>query len=159
MVATKFFVSSIKASLFVINHFFPEQGGQDSALTWYEYESLSRLSSLYQVNEWQPPNSSHAQEKFTELHRKKLEYGYDFNKIIQKKKAFRNPSIYEKLILHCGIDEFGNILNSPKMVTTDYLSPGTNFPAELYDGHLFGKESYYEELARAQKDEMDRHGL
>lgn len=34
--------------------------------------------------------------------------------------------------------------------------PGTNFPAELYDGHLFGKESYYEELARAQKEEMDR---
>ena len=33
---------------------------------------------------------------------------------------------------------------------------GTNFPAELYDGHLFGKESYYEELARAQKEEMDR---
>jgi len=83
--------------------------------------------------------SRELQEKFTELHRKKLEYGYDFKQIIQKKKAFRNPSIYEKLILHCGIDEFG-----------------TNFPAELYDGHLFGKESYYEELARAQKEEMDR---
>ena len=36
---------------------------------------------------------------------------------------------------------------------------GTNFPAELYDGHLFGKESYYEELARAQKEEMDRQGF
>ena len=51
----------------------------------------------------------HVQEKFEELHRKKVEYGYDFNKIIQKKKAFRNPSIYEKLILHCGIDEFGKV--------------------------------------------------
>jgi len=55
------------------------------------------------------------------------------------KKAFRNPSIYEKLILHCSIDELG-----------------TNFPPELYDGHLFGKESYYEELAKVQKVEMDR---
>ena len=34
--------------------------------------------------------------------------------------------------------------------------PGTNFPPELYDGHLFGKESYYDELAKAQKEEMDR---
>ena len=33
---------------------------------------------------------------------------------------------------------------------------GTNFPPELYDGHLFGKESYYDELAKAQKEEMDR---
>ena len=44
-------------------------------------------------------------------------------------------------------------------MTTDYLPLGTNFPAELYDGHLFGKESYYEELARAQKEEMDRQGF
>ena len=34
--------------------------------------------------------------------------------------------------------------------------PGTNFPPALYDGHLFGKESYYEELAKVQKAEMDR---
>ena len=33
--------------------------------------------------------------------------GYDYNKMIQKKKAFRNPSIYEKLILFCEIDELG----------------------------------------------------
>jgi hypothetical protein len=33
---------------------------------------------------------------------------------------------------------------------------GTNFPPELYDGHLFGKESYYDELAKVQKAEMDR---
>ena len=57
----------------------------------------------------------HVQEKFEELHRKKVEYGYDFNKIIQKKKAFRNPSIYEKLILHCGIDEFGKVFKHVKI--------------------------------------------
>jgi len=83
--------------------------------------------------------SKDLQEKFEDLHRKKVELGYDFNHIIRNKKAFRNPSIYDKLILHCNIDELG-----------------TNFPPELYDGHLFGKESYYEELAKVQKVEMDR---
>ena len=34
--------------------------------------------------------------------------------------------------------------------------PGTNFPPELYDGHLFGRESFYEELGKAQKEDMDR---
>ena len=33
---------------------------------------------------------------------------------------------------------------------------GTNFPPHLYDGHLFGKESFYEELAKVQKTEMDK---
>jgi len=79
------------------------------------------------------------QEKIEDLHRKKVELGYDYNHIIKNKKAFRNPSIYEKLIIHCNIDELG-----------------TNFPPELYDGHLFGKESYYEELSKVQKTEMDR---
>jgi len=68
-----------------------------------------------------------------------VERGADYNRIIQGKKAFRNPSIYEKLIIHCNIDELG-----------------TNFPPHLYDGHLFGKESYYEELGKVQKTEMDK---
>jgi len=36
------------------------------------------------------------------------------------------------------------------------LCAGTNFPPQLYDGHLFGKESYYDELGKVQKTEMDR---
>ena len=51
--------------------------------------------------------SKELQEKFEELHRKKVEQGKDLNQIIMNKKAFRNPSIYEKLILHCSIDELG----------------------------------------------------
>ena len=39
---------------------------------------------------------------------------------------------------YCGIDEYG-----------------TNLPKELYDGHLFGKESYYDELAK-EMDSMER---
>ena len=61
------------------------------------------------------------------------------NAMIQSKKSFRNPSIYEKLIQYCSIDEYG-----------------TNFPKELYDGHLFGKESYYDVLAKDQKIDMER---
>jgi len=68
-----------------------------------------------------------------------VERGTDYNRVIQDKKAFRNPSIYEKLIIHCNIDELG-----------------TNFPPHLYDGHLFGKESFYEELGKVQKTEMDK---
>lgn len=40
----------------------------------------------------------------------------DMNKLIQDRKEFRNPSIYEKLIQYCDIDELG-----------------TNYPPELYD--------------------------
>ena len=36
------------------------------------------------------------------------------------------------------------------------ITAGTNFPPQLYDGHLFGKESYYDELSKVQKSEMDR---
>ena len=32
---------------------------------------------------------------------------------------------------------------------------GTNFPKDLYDGHLFGEESYYDVLAKAQ-NEMEK---
>ena len=83
--------------------------------------------------------SSKLQENINKLWHKKQTQRFDMNAVIQNKKAFRNPSIYEKLIQFCGIDEHG-----------------TNFPKELYDGHLFGKESYYDELAKVQKSDMDR---
>ena len=93
-----------------------------------------------------------------------MELGYDYNQIIKNKKAFRNPSIYDKLIIHCNIDELGLILSKEKCCLLLCFCKqklickfsGTNFPPELYDGHLFGKESYYEELAKVQKIEMDR---
>jgi len=89
----------------------------------------------------EPPGqcSKDLQDKIEAMYRRKTEDGYDYNRIIKNKKQFRNPSIYEKLIQFCDIDELG-----------------TNFPPELYDGHLFGKESYYEELAKVQKVEMDK---
>ena len=41
------------------------------------------------------------QANIDRLYRKKVEQGYDMNKYIQNNKAFRNPSIYEKLIQEC----------------------------------------------------------
>ena len=79
------------------------------------------------------------QESITSLYKRKISTGYDMNAVIQNKKAFRNPSIYEKLIQFCNIDEHG-----------------TNFPKDLYDGHLFGPESYYDELAKVQKADMEK---
>jgi glucan-binding YG repeat protein len=79
------------------------------------------------------------QDKITSLYKKINESGFDLNKYIQDKKTFRNPSIYEKLIQFCGINELS-----------------TNFPTEIYDASVFGPESFYEELAKAQKNEMDK---
>lgn len=88
-----------------------------------------------------PPGrcSNSLQEKISELYEKKTKEGKDMNATIQKKKNFRNPSIYEKLINYCAIDELG-----------------TNYPLEIYDPHSWGAESYYDELAKRQKEEMDK---
>ena len=112
-------------------------------------ELLNRSGSTVEVDAWSdgtqlPPEpaglcSPRIQEAVNRAMQKKQERGYDMNKVIQQKKAFRNPSIYEKLIQFCEIDEHG-----------------TNFPKNLYDGHLFGPESYYDELAKVQKSDMER---
>uniref|UniRef100_A0A1B6FJ29 SAP30-binding protein n=1 Tax=Cuerna arida TaxID=1464854 RepID=A0A1B6FJ29_9HEMI len=83
--------------------------------------------------------SNELQDKITKLHEKMVSNGLDMNKIIQQRKDFRNPSIYEKLIQFCSINEFG-----------------TNYPPEVYDPVRWGPESFYEELAKVQKSEMDR---
>lgn len=78
------------------------------------------------------------QEKMLKLKEKKDATGMDMKYHIQKRKDFRNPSIYEKLIDHCGIEEFGS-----------------NFPPEVFDPHSFEPDSYYEKLSQAQKVLMD----
>lgn len=77
-------------------------------------------------------------EKAAKLY-ERMEAGMDMNMLIQNRKEFRNPSIYEKLIQFCGINELG-----------------TNYPASVYDPHKWGSESYYEELAKVQRTEMLR---
>lgn len=79
------------------------------------------------------------QNKIEDMYDRMRREGLDLNKVIQKKKSFRNPSIYEKLIDFCNIDQ-----------------KGTNFPPEIYDPHIWGKESYYDELDKAQRKDMER---
>ncbi|CAF0803670.1 unnamed protein product [Adineta steineri] len=83
--------------------------------------------------------SAKLEKKFEEYYKRFKKTGIDQNVAIQELKDFRNPCMYEKMISHLEIDEIG-----------------TNFPQELYDPHWWGKESYYEALSKAQKDEMDR---
>lgn len=78
------------------------------------------------------------QDKIAHMHAK-MRAGMDMNRLIQDRKEFRNPSIYEKLIQFCDINELG-----------------TNYPPEIYDPLQWGRESFYEELAGAQKVEMER---
>lgn len=79
------------------------------------------------------------QETVSNINQKVKNSAFDLNQYIQEKKEFRNPSIYDKLIQFCNINELD-----------------TNFPPEIYDISIYGPESFYEELAKAQKLEMDK---
>ncbi|XP_074103896.1 uncharacterized protein LOC141530600 [Cotesia typhae] len=65
--------------------------------------------------------------------------GLDFNTVMQNRKKFKNPSIYEKLLLHCGLDE-----------------SGTNFSSNLFDRFNWGKEAHYDQLDIAQQKSMSQ---
>lgn len=79
------------------------------------------------------------QDKIITLFKKMESGGLNMNKVIQQRKDFRNPSIYEKLIQYCKIDELGS-----------------NYPPERFDPCKWGKDSYYEELAIVQMAEMEK---
>ncbi|XP_025087844.1 SAP30-binding protein-like [Pomacea canaliculata] len=83
--------------------------------------------------------SRELQEKINEYYRRTKQGDVDPNKQIQRLTSFRNPSIYEKLIQQFKIDE-----------------KGSNFPLDLYNPHMWGKESFYDELDKAQKKDMER---
>ncbi|XP_036614307.1 SAP30-binding protein-like [Trichosurus vulpecula] len=89
----------------------------------------------------EPPGrcSDHLQDKIQKLYDWKIKEGMDMNYIIQSKKEFKNPRIYEKLIQYCSIDEIGS-----------------NHPKELFDPYGWSEDSYYEALAKAQKIAMDK---
>lgn len=135
---------------------FEEKGNSDDSMedeektndvdTW-QYSPTSFHKSLLNLKPEEvqlPPAprgrcSNSLQEKIAELYEKKLKEGKDMNATIQKKKNFRNPSIYEKLINYCGIDELG-----------------TNYPPEIFNQHNWGPESFYDQLAKRQKEEMEK---
>ncbi|XP_065657192.1 SAP30-binding protein [Hydra vulgaris] len=82
--------------------------------------------------------SKSLQEKIAKLIEKKNN-GMNVNEYVQRKKEFRNPSIYEKLVSFIGIDEHG-----------------TNFPKEIFDPTIWGPESHYDNLAKLQKEYHDK---
>ncbi|XP_073876599.1 SAP30-binding protein isoform X24 [Macaca fascicularis] len=94
-------------------------------------------SRIIQKQKSETPRNSW--DKIQKLYERKIKEGMDMNYIIQRKKEFRNPSIYEKLIQFCAIDELG-----------------TNYPKDMFDPHGWSEDSYYEALAKAQKIEMDK---
>lgn len=115
------------------------------------------------------------QEKIRAMYAKMRSNNMDMNKLIQERKEFRNPSIYEKLIQFCDIDELGT--NYPPelydpMQWTSKCDIIFDFPTEWNDIFLIvcgfsfsllvwfsrsdSKESFYEELAKVQKIEMDK---
>lgn len=61
------------------------------------------------------------QDKISNMYEKMKLNGMDMNRVIQDRKEFRNPSIYEKLIQFCDINELG-----------------TNYPPEIYDPLQWG---------------------
>lgn len=117
------------------------KGGAEGASNGGEPEREDRFSKYGFSLPTEPKGkcSAELQDKISLLYEKMRRTNMDMNKVIQERKEFRNPSIYEKLIQFCDINEFG-----------------TNYPPEIYDPLIWGEESYYEELAKAQKIEMDR---
>jgi len=122
-------------------------------------DSLMKLSSLYMddgenvkmldeeedILPPEPPGrcSKQLQDKINRLHERMCKENLDINDMIQKRKDFRNPSLYEKLLQYCNIDELG-----------------TNYPPSKYDPNKWGKESYYDELARLQRAHAKKkHGM
>lgn len=81
--------------------------------------------------------STALQDKIKRFMERKVQDGEDLNRAIQSRKDFRNPSIYEKLIVYLGIEELG-----------------TNFPKEDYNPKTWRKAPAYDELARAQREDM-----
>ena len=82
--------------------------------------------------------SSALQEKIIIMLEKKKR-GINLNSNVQRRKDFRNPSIYEKLVQFCNIDEFGS-----------------NYPLELFNPHEWEESSYHDNLLRAQKKAYEK---
>ncbi|WAR03102.1 S30BP-like protein [Mya arenaria] len=116
-----------------------------SSLDVEQASSLSRAMVNKSFDEIElppePPTkcSKQLQDKIASLYERKIQEGLNLNNNIQNRVDFRNPSIYEKLIEFCGIDE-----------------KGTNYPPELYDPSIWGKESFYDALDKAQKQDMEK---
>ncbi len=98
-----------------------------------------RLSAVQLPPEPTGGCSAALQEKIVNLLQKKGQLGIDLNRNVQRRKDYRNPSIYEKLVHFCDLDEFGS-----------------NYPEHLYNPHEWGAESFYDSLQKAQKKAYEK---
>ncbi|KAL5112050.1 SAP30-binding protein [Taenia crassiceps] len=73
------------------------------------------------------------------LRRMQHDIGFDPNSVIQDNKAFRNPSIYKKLISFLDIDE-----------------KGTNFSSDVFNPYRWDANSFYDKLGEIQNREVER---
>lgn len=76
------------------------------------------------------------QNKIIGLLQKKSDSGIDLTSSLQQRKDLRNPSIYEKLVEFCNLDEFG-----------------TNYPEHLYNPKEWDEASFYDNLFVEQRKE------
>ena len=97
-----------------------------------------RKGVLYSVM-FPPEPSGRCSNSLQDKVMRALENNFCFNKSVERDKDFRNPSIYEKMIEFCGIDEYG-----------------TNYPTHLFDPSLWRDSGGYENLRRLQKEAYDR---
>ncbi|XP_046860530.1 SAP30-binding protein-like [Xenia sp. Carnegie-2017] len=105
---------------------------------------LDHLDAVQSIKVSLPPLfegrcSNTLQEKIENLLDTKHRTGVDLKHSIQRKKNFRNPSIYEKLVSFCSINE-----------------TGTNYPKHIYDPFSWTEDSFYERLSKIQKEQHEK---
>ena len=109
--------------------------GETVATEW-----VKRIMALDE-EEVRPPSRAkgNCDPKVADTYRFQIEKFKDsessFNEQMQRRKDFRNPSIYEKLIKVCNINE-----------------RGTNYPKSVYDPGYWYSQPTYQDLARMQRD-------
>ena len=122
----------------------PASAAEDSELNPEElnFTKTASNNALDQVRLPPEPEgrcSRSLQDKIARMLEKKNLGKLSLNEHVQRKKDFRNPSIYEKLVNYCSIDEYG-----------------TNYPRNLFNPSSWGVESYYDALAKAQKEAHEK---
>ena len=118
-----------------------EQENEDGALPKKLLDHLAAVKSIHVTLPDEPEGrcSNALQEKIENLLETKKRSGRDLKHTIQRKKNFRNPSIYEKLVAFCSINEIG-----------------TNYPEHIYDPFSWTEDSFYERLSKIQKEHHEK---
>ncbi|VDK86893.1 unnamed protein product [Litomosoides sigmodontis] len=83
--------------------------------------------------------STELEARFRGFFEKKAQ-GADLNALIQKRRDFKNPSMYEKLIEKFEVDELGS-----------------NFAPSVFDPHGFTKDCFYDQISILQKEAMEKY--